>query len=287
MSIEGRIEGSTEGSIEDLIGFTKPLPPDIAEDLADLPAAPARLAVAAETRNLDCLADWREFEALWFYSVKDAQLAEILPSVEPRYLSIVGFKAADLAFLPPFARLEALELGHNTKLADLSGLSGFTGLRLLSLLSCPEVRDIAPIGALANLEVLDLGGGMWDKFRTATLAPLSRLEKLRFVALKAIRVEDESLEPLAGLGRLEGLELSNQFPTQEYARLSVALPQADCEMFQPFTEANIGRKERTVMVTGKRKPFLTLPGDAEKLERYVARFREMQEKFRAEGWGAD
>jgi hypothetical protein len=59
----------------------------------------------------------------------------------------------------------------------------------LSLLSCPEVRDIAPIGALANLEVLDLGGGMWDKFRTATLAPLSRLEKLRFVALKAIRAE--------------------------------------------------------------------------------------------------
>ena len=105
------------------------------------------------------------------------------------------------------------------------------------------------------------------------------------MALKAIRVEDESLEPLAGLSRLEGLELSNQFPTEEYARLSVALPQADCEMFRPFTEANIGRKERTVIVTGKRKPFLALPGDAEKLERYVARFREMQEKFRAEGWG--
>jgi hypothetical protein len=276
---------SRDGSIEDLIGFTKPLSPDIAEDLADLQAAPARLTVAAETRNLDRLADWRDFEALWFYGMKDARLAEILPRVEPRYLSLVDFKSPDLAFLPPFARLEALELGHNTKLADLSDLSRFTGLRLLSLLSCPKVRDIAPIGDLVNLEVVDLGGGMWDKFRTPTLAPLRRLENLRFVALKAIRVEDESLEPLARLRCLEGLELSNQFPTAEYARLSVALPQADCEMFQPFTEANIGRKARTVMVTGKRKPFLTLPDDEAKLERYVARFRVMQDKFRAEGWG--
>jgi len=276
-----------EGSIEDLIGFKKPLPPDIVEDLANLPAAPARLAVGAETRNLNRLAEWRDFEALWFYSVKDARLAELLPRVAPRYLSIVGFKAADLAFLPALSRLEALELGHNTRLEDLSDLNRFPSLRLLSLLSCPKVRDIAPIGNLTKLEILDLGGGMWDKFRAATLAPLGRLENLRFVALKAIRIEDESLEPLAGLDRLERLELSNQFPTQEYARLSVALPRADCEMFQPYTEANIGRKQRTVMVTGKRKPFLTLPDDEEKLERYVARFQAMQEKFRAEGWGPE
>jgi len=268
------------GSIEDLIGFTKPLSPDVTEDLGTLRAPPKRLAVCAETRNLDRLVEWRDFEALWFYGVKDARLAELLPRVAPRYLSIADFKAPNLAVLPPFAELEALEIGHNTRLENLSDLCRFPGLRLLSLLSCPKVRDIAPIGDLTNLEILDLGGGMWDKFRTPTLAPLARLRNLRFVALKAIRVEDESLEPLAGLTQLEGLELSNQFPTEEYARLSVALPEADCEMFQPFTEANIGRKKRTVMVTGKRKPFLTLPDDQAKLDRYVERFRAMQEKFR-------
>ncbi len=36
------------------------------------------------------------------------------------------------------------------------------------------------------------------------------------------------------------------------------------------------------MVTGKGKPVLSLPKDAARLERYVQRFREMQESFRTE-----
>ena len=37
------------------------------------------------------------------------------------------------------------------------------------------------------------------------------------------------------------------------------------------------------MVTGKGKPVLSLPEDATRLDRYVQRFREMQESFRT-GW---
>lgn len=273
-------------AIEDLIRFTQPAPPELSADLADVTGVPERLAVSGKTRNLARLAEWPELEALWAFEASEAQLAEIAARCQPRYLNVFGFKSPDLAWLAPLASaggLEALELSRNTRLADLTALSGFSGLRLLSIVSCPKVRDLAPIGDLANLEILDLGGGMWNTFRVATLAPVARLERLRFVALKAIRVEDESLAPLASLGRLERLELSNQFPTEEFARLSVALPGADCAMFQPFTEAHIGRKGRTVMVTGKRKPFLSLPDDQARLDRYVARFRVLQDKFRQGG----
>lgn len=278
--------------IEDLIQFTQPAPPDVTEDLADLRTAPARLAVSGKTRNLARLADWPDLEALWAFEASEAQLGEIAVRCRPRYLNVFGFKSPDLAWLAPLAasgvasgRLAALELSRNTRLADATALSAVSALRLLSVVSCPKLRDIAPVGDLVNLEILDLGGGMWNTFRIATLAPVRRLEQLRFVALKAIRVEDESLAPLAGLRRLERLELSNQFPTEEYARLSVALPRAECERFAPFTEAHIGRKARTVMVTGKRKPILTLPDDQERLDRYVARFRALQDRFREDGWG--
>ncbi len=273
-------------SIEDLIGFTPPAPPEPATDLADLPGAPARLAVSGKTRNLARLADWSDLEALWAFEANEAQLGEIAARCRPRYLNVWGFKSPDLSWLRPLAphgRLAALELSRNTRLADLSALSGFPALRLLSIVSCPKVRDLAPVGELANLEILDLGGGMWNTFRVATLAPVARLEKLRFVALKAIRVEDESLAPLAGRGRLERLELSNQFPTEEFARLSVALPRAACTLFAPYTEVFTGRKAHTVRVTGKRKPILALPDDQAKLDRYVARFRALQDRFRQGG----
>lgn len=149
------------------------------------------------------------------------------------------------------------------------------------LSDCPKVHDLGPIAALENLEILDLSGGMWSTFKPDTLAPLADLRKLRGLSLKAIRVVGESLAPVAGLTQLQELELSNQFPTEEYARLSVALPRVPCTHFAPYLDFGAGAGATQVMVTGKGKPVLALPKDAARLERYVQQFRAAQDRFRA------
>ncbi|MGR5899786.1 hypothetical protein ACT7C8_20150 [Bacillus cereus] len=44
-----------------------------------------------------------------------------------------------------------------------------------------------------------------------------------------IKVQDRSLEPLMNLKRLKKLNVSNQFPMEEYAKLSVVLQNTECE----------------------------------------------------------
>ena len=106
--------------------------------------------------------------------------------------------------------------------------------------------------------------------------------RLRGLSLKTIRVKDQSLAPAAKLKDLQALEPSNQFLTEEYARLSVALPHIQCPHLSPYFDIFAGKGTNQVMVTGKGKPVLTRPKDAERLQRYVQQFHKMQERFRGE-----
>lgn len=270
-------------AIDDLITMKPALPPALVEDLAALKSPPERLFIQGKTRNLGRLAEFPPVEAIWIGDVNQRAFDEIVPLLDPVYLQFNGLRVADLSPLGRLKRLEALEIDWNTKVTDISFLAGLTRLRLLALIHCTKVRDLAPIGQLENLEILDLGGGMWATFRPDTLAPVRKLKKLRGISLKAIRVGDESLAPVAELSGLRKIELSNQFPAEEYARLSVAFPDIDCPHFQPYLDFHAGAKAKQVMITGKRGPVLSLPEDAARLERYVARFRAMQDKFRGRG----
>jgi hypothetical protein len=267
-------------AIDDLITMQPVVPPQVTEDLSRLVKPTLRLSILGKTQNLGQLADFPSPEALWISDVNERQFNQIVPLIDPLYLLFDGLRVADLSPLGRLRRLEAIEIRWNTKVSDISFLKNLTGLRLLALSHCPKIRDLGPIAALKNLEILDLSGGMWSTFQPHTLTPLQRLRILRGLSLKAIRVGDQSLAPVAQLKQLQELELSNQFPTQEYARLSVALPHIQCSHFLPYLDFNAGGKATQVMVTGKGKPVLSLPKDAARLDRYVQRFRAMQEHFR-------
>ena len=101
---------------------------------------------------------------------------------------------------------------------------------------------------------------------------------------EAQRLSDQSLVPLADLPSLQWIRLFNQFPTEEFARLSVALPEIEYTHFAPYLEHRVDDDgPRQVMVIGKGKPFLALPQDTARLNRSVAQFMAMQKRFREQG----
>jgi hypothetical protein len=266
--------------IDDLIGMSPNLPPPAVDDLARISPATSRLAIHGKTRNLDQLARLTSLEAVWVADIADAQFTKIAPLIDPLYLAFEGMRVSDLSPLGKL-RLQALEIKWNTKVSDISPIGNLRDLRLLAISHCPKVHDLSPLRALTRLEVLDLSGGMWSTFKPLSLEPLANLSNLRGLSLKNIRVGDQSLEPLVGLKQLRHLELSNQFPTEEYARLSVALPSTECTHFSPYLDFFSPDRKTRVLVTGKGKPVLTLPEDTTKLNRYVQRFRDLQEHFRS------
>ncbi|MCJ1908965.1 hypothetical protein [Planococcus ruber] len=101
---------------------------------------------------------------------------------------------------------------------------------------------------------------------------------MAYLGLSNIKVANESLQPLAELKGLKELAISNQFSTEEFAKLSVALPNTTCDKFSPFVRVVLP-DGLDLMVVGKRKPFLNSTNDSAKMKKYEERFRALQEAF--------
>lgn len=251
--------------------------PETVSDLGTIATPPRRLAVFGDTGNMERLSEWPDLEEIWIHNASPKQFAGIAPLINPKLLSLYGVRVTGLEFLAEYGRLTAFALDWNTKVQSLEPLSGFTQLEFLSLEDVPKVRDLAPLSALTNLEGLQVSGGMWKVFKADSLEPLSALTGLQELQMVNVQVADNSLQPLSQLKSLRKLILSNQFPTEEYARLSVLLPHCACDMFRPYSElSDMGK----VMITGKRKPFLDPQSDQAKIETYVVQWQALQDRFR-------
>lgn len=100
--------------------------------------------------------------------------------------------------------------------------------KYLSIEDFKRLNQIDPIGLRNSLEELNLAGGIWPTLNIDTHEPIKQLQSLKILGLSNIKQKDESLEPISHIKNLLMLELSNQFPTEEFARLSVMLPQMKC-----------------------------------------------------------
>ncbi|WP_240633181.1 leucine-rich repeat domain-containing protein [Paenibacillus montanisoli] len=210
------------------------------------------------------------------------EFTTILDVINPKMVHFHEMKVEDLTPLEALDHVEVLSLEWNTKAKTLWDLAKNTALTSLSIKDFSKLENICGLKNNSNLEIMDLSGGIWNTLKLATLSPLKNHYNLKYLGLSNIKVQDESLEPVSYLKGLQELEISNQFPTEEYARLSVCLPNTNSISFRPYTRLNSPIEDKDVLVTGKRKPFLNSQNDVEKLRKYEVEFRKLQEKFREE-----
>ncbi|HJU68326.1 MAG TPA: leucine-rich repeat domain-containing protein [Gemmatimonadaceae bacterium] len=213
--------------------------------------------------------------------LKDRDLASLASHVDVEVLHLYEMGARDLVVLHGMARLRHLKIHWNTKLTDLSGISGLSRLETLALIDTPKVRDLSPLEPLAHLAALEYSGGIWSSQHAISLEPVARLPKLEELVLTNLKVESGGLRPLAHCKALKTLTLSNQFETEEYAYLSVALPDVECAAFRPWIRTSLP-DGRDTMITGRRKPFLSSATDAARIAAYEEAFRKLQSRFEKE-----
>jgi hypothetical protein len=220
-------------------------------------------------------------DAAYGVGLGDRDLAKVATEVDVELLHLYELRARDLAVLQGMPRLRHLKVHWNTKLTDLSGLATLSHLETLVLVDTPKVHDLAPLQALERLAALEYSGGIWNKQRAASLEPVASLPVLEELILTNLAVESGGLRPLARCRSLKTLTLSNQFETEDYAYLSVALPDVRCNAFQPWIRAPLA-DGRDTMITGRRKPFLNSMTDGDRIATYEAAFRKLQARFEKE-----
>lgn len=254
--------------------------PQLADDLSNVDVSSTELFIRGKTKNIERLKSFSNLKKLWIYTVNQKEFNTILNLVNPKMLYIYEMRVEDLSVIASLTNVEILALEWNTKANNLWNLSNNTSLKFLSIKHFPKLNDISPLQNSKSLELLDLSGGNWNSLKLNRLQPLKYLNNLKYLGLSNIKVQDESLKPISELKGLQELEVANQFPTEEYAMLSVALPNTKCDYFKPYIYLHSPIDGKDIMVIGKRKPFLNSKVDVKRLQKYEEQFKEFQRKYK-------
>jgi len=252
------------------------------EDLKDLKGNERSIIISPKSKNLKRIEELN-IENLWLIGAKEKDLESVLPKLTLKYLNLYQVLAKDLSILENLHKLEGLSIEWNTKCENLWSLNKNKNLTFLEVIDFSKVNDITNISQAKKLESLSIGGGINKAMKIKSLIPIVTLQGLSDLRLKNLKIEDNSLRPIAELKELKKLSISNQFETKEYAYLSAKMPNTKCKLFQAFTNCSItGSNNELVwdtMITGKRKPFLLSTKDKERIKRYTIEFEKIKNSF--------
>ncbi|MBD7966597.1 leucine-rich repeat domain-containing protein [Paenibacillus gallinarum] len=256
--------------------------PRLIEDLDKVDDFSTELFIHGKTKNIQKLKSFSKLTKLWIETVNQNEFDTLMSLVNPnlKMLYIHEMRVKDLTCLGSLVHVEVLSLSWNTKATSLWDISQNTSLKSLLIKDFSKIHEIKALQNCTNLEQLDLSGGQWNSLKIDSLESLRSLHNLKYLGLSNISVQDQSLEPISHLKGLGEFAVSNQFPTEQYAMLSVALPHTQCDYFQSYTYLYHPIDGKDVIVTGKRKPFLNSTRDAKKLQKYDEKFKELQNSYR-------
>lgn len=253
--------------------------PQFTDDLADVDISSTELLIRGKSKNIERLKLFSNLTKLWIYTVNQKEINAILNLVNPKLLHIYEMRVEDLSVISSLTNVEVLGLEWNTKANSLWDLTNNTSLKSLSIKDFSKLNDISPLQNNKSLEILDLSGGISNSLKLNSLEPLRSISNLKYLGLSNIKVLDESLQPISEIKGLQELDISNQFPTEEYAKLSVKLPNTKCNHFQPYINLTSPLGDKDVMVVGKRKPFLNSKVDVKRLQKYEEQFKALQRNY--------
>jgi Leucine-rich repeat (LRR) protein len=255
--------------------------PDLTHDLNTEDVSTTVLFINGKTKNIQRLKSFTKLQKLWVYNTNQEQFNTIMTLVNPKMLQMVQMRVEDLTLLGSLSNIEILALDWNTKAKKLWEMTNNRALKSLSIKDFPKLDDNSLMQTCPkHLESLVLSSGEWNKLKISTLHSLEHLMNLNYVSLIGVHVKDESLKPISHLNGLKKLDIStNTFPTEEYARLSVALRKTECAAFQPYIHFSPPIGDKDVLVVGKRKPFLNSKADVKRLQKYEDEYKVFQEKY--------
>lgn len=243
----------------------------------EIPASQQRKLVAQWVQVLPTL---HGVQRLWFSSRVPQELFDAACRMPG--LTDLWIKWSGIATLDAVLNLRGLlhfHLGDSARLASLQPLAGLPQLRWLWVDGLAKIPDLEPLAHLQALEGLFVAGTESKPLVLPTLAPLARLEGLRWLQLGALRPADNDLQPLAKLQALQYLGLPNRFAVEQFAQLAAQLPHTRCNWFEPYARQHAGnfrcpkcRQRGQVFTAGTPMRRLCPACDAPALAAHVVRF---------------
>jgi hypothetical protein len=192
-------------------------------------------------------------------------------------------RIADLSPLQDLPQLTHVAFYWNQRTTRLWDLSATPSLRGLHFEDFTRLNILDDLAAGSSLEELGFGNAVWVTSAYETLDPLAGLGRLRHLDFSAKHILDDRIQPLASLTALESVSFPTRlFTTEQCAWLRARLPvTATGRVLEPSMKLDkplVNGKD--TLIIGKRKPWLNSGKDAERIARYEAQFWQLVEGFR-------
>jgi len=218
-------------------------------------------------------------EVAYIVGINQKTIGQIFEHLDAKAVHFYEMRVDNIADISKFSNTEELSIQWNNKLEDITPLQQLINLKILILIDTPKINNLVPLSELRNIKMLSFSGGIDTKNVANSLLPLSKLTSLVLIQLHNLKVRDGGIKPLSKLTNLKELDVSNQFPTEEYAFLSTVLINTHCNYFAPYVEIGQSIAGKDIMVIGNRKPFLNRKNDRLKLDKYVRNFEILRARY--------
>lgn len=192
----------------------------------------------------------------------------------------------DWSLLGSLPNLEYVSYFANQRITSLWDMSGNTSLKGLAIENFSRLHGIKGIEKAPALKYFDIGDAIDRTTVIDSFMPLAgtQIEHLRFSG-KAI--EDNDLSFLNDMKSLKSFDFAtNLFTTEQVAWIVANFPQLegfalrakrDTTMFDWETKRD---DIPAALIVGKRKPMLKVSGNEVKIQKYVANFEALVEKYK-------
>jgi hypothetical protein len=241
------------------------------------------------SRWCEALPTFRDLRYVWFHSRATQDLFDAACAIpELEGLHIKWSAIEDLEAIASATCLRNFHLGSSPSVKSIEPLARLKNLLRLDLDNVKGIRNLRALGELRSLIALAMTGAEFKRNTVESFAPLGSLRDLKWLHLGSLRTDDMSLQPLGALISLEYLAIGNFFALEEFAWLSVQLPNTTCSWLQPYQRFHKSlfpcpkcQQNWRVMTSGKGGKLLCPTCDAESLAKHVLRFERLKQEVRA------
>ena len=200
-----------------------------------------------------------------------------------RYLSFFKCQLIqDFSPLEDLEHLEEVDLYWNIRADKLWNFSKNRSLKTISISDAkkltlkPELLKTSSV-----LETVCFSGSIFNNYPMESLDCFAGMPALKHLWLNNIRLNDKSLEALKAMTALERFDFdAGMLTTEEIAWIVAIYPAliGKCLCAYNMEDALLN----DVRVCGFRKPGLDLPEQQKRLDKYIAQFNALVEKYRNE-----
>ena len=180
------------------------------------------------------------------------------------------------------SRGEKSLISWNIRADKLWNMSKNESLNHIRIIDCKKI-SLSPqlLATSPTLEQVGICGGTFNNFPIENLDIFGQIPNLRSLDLYMMKPLDKRLDFLANARKLEVFNFdAGMLTTEEIAWIVAKYPNLAGSCLGPY-EGTIERKV-DVRISGYRKPTLNLPEQQTRLEKYIAEFDALVEKFKTQ-----